>query len=305
MRLPEDFRHYFERAPLRHLTRLAQFVALYAAAAFWLVWLSELGQSPWRSIAMLPLYVLAAGALHGVSLFTHEGVHGTLSLHPLVNRLLAAGCAWPVLQNFSAYRVLHLRHHAALGEAEDPDHYANYTRWTFGVAAMHWARLLVGYPAYIVAIPVLALLRGSCRERIWITTEVLSVGVASLLLSHALPWTWLFHGWFVPMLFVNVIVNVRGMSQHTLLPEPSHPLRGSRTISAGPLVAFFMCNENFHLEHHLYPGVPWYNLPRLHAALREQLVSAQAPFIRSYWQFVSEFVHRPGQKPGTLSTRAS
>jgi fatty acid desaturase len=26
--------------------------------------------------------------------------------------------------------------------------------------------------------------------------------------------------------------------------------------------------SNFHLEHHYYPGVPFYNLPRLHRALQ-------------------------------------
>ena len=44
---------------------------------------------------------------------------------------------WSVLQNCSAYRVLHLRHHAHLGEEGDPDHYANYTRWTWLVFCMN------------------------------------------------------------------------------------------------------------------------------------------------------------------------
>jgi fatty acid desaturase len=28
-------------------------------------------------------------------------------------------------------------------------------------------------------------------------------------------------------------------------------------------------NVNYHLEHHLYPGVPFYNLPELHKALMQ------------------------------------
>jgi fatty acid desaturase len=257
IKLPGDPRAHFSRAPLRHLTRLGQFIGLYAAAAFCLQ-LCELAPSPWRLFVMFPFYLVAAAALHGISLFTHEGVHGTLFLHPLGNRLLASACAWPVLQNFAA-------------------------------------------------IPLLALVRGSFRERIWIIAELLVVATAGAFVSRVVPWRWLLHGWLVPMLVVNVIVNVRGMTQHTLLPEPGHALRGSRTILARPLVAFFLCNENFHLEHHLYPGVPWYNLPRLHVALREALISARAPFIPSYWQFVREFVafsSRP-KRAGTLAGRDS
>jgi fatty acid desaturase len=51
-----------------------------------------------------------------------------------------------------------------------------------------------------------------------------------------------------------------------------------------------MCNENYHLEHHLYPAVPWYNLPRLHQELKEELVLQGAPYIPSYFAFVHDFV---------------
>jgi fatty acid desaturase len=36
--------------------------------------------------------------------------------------------------------------------------------------------------------------------------------------------------------------------------------------------------------------VPWYNLPRVHALLREELRAQRAPFIPSYGSFVWSFV---------------
>jgi len=105
-------------------------------------------------------------------LFTHEGVHGTLSPRPWWNRALSIACAQPVLQNYSAYKVLHLKHHHHLGQEGDPDHYANYTHWTWLEFVMHWGRLIIGYPVYIVAIPILGYRQGTPPARRWILFEV-------------------------------------------------------------------------------------------------------------------------------------
>ena len=53
------------------------------------------------------------------------------------------------------------------------------------------------------------------------------------------------------MLIINSLVNIRGMSPHTFLEHQSDPIRGTRSILTNPVTAFFMCNENYHLEHHL------------------------------------------------------
>ena len=108
----------------------------------------------------------------------------------------------------------------------------------------------------------------------------------------SVPGAVLLHAWALPMLAVNFIVNVRGMSQHTLLEDPHHRIRGTRSILTGRVVSFFMIHENLHLEHHLYPAVPWYHLPSLHEALAEDLRAERAPFIPSYGSFVRDFARR-------------
>ncbi|MDB6015633.1 MAG: fatty acid desaturase [Pedosphaera sp.] len=275
----------------RHYVRLVIFLILYlgtAGAAFWLA--QAWDGSVWVYVANIPFYLLAAASLHGISLFTHEGVHGSLSRRPWWNRALSIACAQPVLQNYSAYKVLHLKHHNHLGEAGDPDHYANYTSWTWLEFAMHWGRLIIGYPVYIVAIPILGFRHGTSSARRWIIFEtcLLAILVAGAVCS--IPWLLLIHGWLIPMLIINTLVNIRGMSQHTFLEHQSDMVLGTRSILTNPVTAFFMCNENYHLEHHLYPGIPWYNLPRLHQTLRDDLKALGAPFIRSYFAFVCEFV---------------
>jgi len=278
----------------RHARRLAVFTALYLGAA-------ALAISSAHFWMALPAYLLAAASLHGISLFAHEAVHGTLAPNPWWNRVLGALCAIPVWQNCSAYRVLHLRHHRHLGDDGDPDHYANYTRRGWLIFAMNWARLLVGYPVYISAIPVLGFRQGNWSDRLGVVLELLFTVFLSALVCYLVPTRWLIHGWLVPMLFINTMVNIRGMSQHTLLEHADDEIRGTRSILTSPLVRFFMCNENYHLEHHLHPGVPWYGLPELHQRLEPELRRQGAPYISSYSAFVKQFLeHTWSQRPSAV-----
>ncbi|MCD8485721.1 MAG: fatty acid desaturase [Desertifilum sp.] len=271
-------------------TRLLVFLGLYSTSAIAVFHLSQVLPSFWIYLVGIPFYLIAAASLHGISLFTHEGVHGVLDRNPHINRFLSIACALPVGQNFSAYQVLHLKHHQHLGDEGDPDRYKNYTRQPGLVFLMYWGRLIIGYPVYLVAIPILGWLQGNAKERFWIVLEVLllGLGVIGAILSP-IPSAFWVHGWLIPMLLINVMVNIRGMSQHTLLEPETDIIRGTRTILTSPLVRFFMCNENYHLEHHLYPAVPWYHLPQLHAELKAELESLGAPYIPSYFSFVRDF----------------
>lgn len=285
-------REVHQAAHWRHGWRMANFAVLYAGAAWGAYKTAGFAvEHAWAWPLAALCYLIAAASLHGVSLFTHEAVHGALAKNRHLNAVLGAVCAMPVLQNYSAYAVLHLRHHAHLGGDRDPDHYAAYTKWTWLIFLMNWLRLLAGYPIYITMIPILGWKHGAWRDRAGIAMEcAATAAMAVLVLRLPLPPGLLWHGWLVPMLLINFMVNVRGMSQHTLLTECADDVRGTRSILTSRIVSFFMCNENLHLEHHLYPGVPWYHLPRVHAELRDELSARGAPYIGSYTAFVREFV---------------
>lgn len=280
----------------RSLLRCVIFASLYLASAWAVLALQARPTTLGVLRACVPLYLIAAASLHGISLFTHEAVHGALSRNKVLNRAFGIICAMPVLQNCSAYKVLHLRHHKHLGHAGDPDHYDNYTRWTWLVFSMHWLRLIVGYPIYIVMIPVLGFRQGTTSDRRWIVLEVLLLFVGLGIVLTVTPWNVILHAWLIPMILINTMVNIRGMSQHTFLEKPDDPIRGTRSILTNRLTEFFMCNENYHLEHHLFPRVPWYNLKRLHFEIKDQLRGRQAPFVRSYFEFVCEFIKKSWQR---------
>lgn len=286
----------------RHARRIGIFLILYAAAGIIAVNIANRNPGWW--ILLLTCWLLMAASLHGISLFTHEAVHGTLSRSRVWNAIGGAACAVPALQNFSAYRVLHLRHHRHLGEDGDPDHYANYTRWTWMVFCMNWLRLLFGYPVYITMIPILGFKHGNRSDRIKILCELAATGMAAFgVWAAGASWLWFLHCWLIPMIFINTMVNIRGMSQHTLL-EHSDDVRGTRSILTASWVRFFMCNENYYLEHHLYPGVPWHHLPEVYAHLNAELRQKGAPYIGSYTAFVRAFMrHSIERSPLNRSRR--
>ena len=46
--------------------------------------------------------------------------------------------------------------------------------------------------------------------------------------------------------------------------------RNTRTVIIDPILGFLYANMNYHVEHHMFPGVPYYNLPELRRILLEQ-----------------------------------
>ena len=47
-----------------------------------------------------------------------------------------------------------------------------------------------------------------------------------------------------------------------------------RTYTCSPLIAFLYWNMQYHIEHHMFPSVPFYNLPRLRKAIEHDLPPA-------------------------------
>jgi fatty acid desaturase len=55
-----------------------------------------------------------------------------------------------------------------------------------------------------------------------------------------------------------------------------------------PVVAFLLLNENYHLEHHLFPEVHSYHLPKLHQLIWRRLPRAVSG--SSYLAFLAAFL---------------
>lgn len=87
--------------------------------------------------------------------------------------------------------------------------------------------------------------------------------------------------WLIPAQVAMVLSNVRGLAEH-LGTGFGNALTRTRTTTSNAVVSFLMCNLNYHLEHHLFPGVPWYNLKKVHRLLASLYARHEVHVERSY-----------------------
>jgi fatty acid desaturase len=67
--------------------------------------------------------------------------------------------------------------------------------------------------------------------------------------------------------FINKIVEI---NQHFQMQVHALDFRlNSRTVKFNKFIEFLYANMNYHAEHHMFPGVPYYNLPKLNDYLLE------------------------------------
>ena len=74
-----------------------------------------------------------------------------------------------------------------------------------------------------------------------------------------------------------------GLLQHGGLAENviDHRLN-SRTVYMNPISRFIYWNMNYHVEHHMFPMVPYHALPKLHALIRDDLPAPNTSILDGY-----------------------
>lgn len=60
----------------------------------------------------------------------------------------------------------------------------------------------------------------------------------------------------------------------------------TRTVYMNPIARFIYWNMNYHVEHHMFPMVPYHQLARLHEAIKGDC----PPAYRGIWRAYAEIV---------------
>ena len=88
-----------------------------------------------------------------------------------------------------------------------------------------------------------------------------------------------------------------GIPQHYGLNSDVPDFRyNTRTFTCSWLPAFYYWNMQYHLEHHMFPAVPFYNLPKLRAAIAHDLPPANHGLVAT-WRELLEIRRRVRENP--------
>ena len=243
----------------------------------------------WPSAITLVLAIAVIGSRQlGLMVVMHEATHWLLFPSMRANTLVASWlCAYPLFAaDLKTYRRAHHLHHRHTQQPEDPD---LALPAPFPVArGRFWRdvlRDLSGFTlcARVVAWPVWRQPRADAWRRVH--GPLLCNAVLFALLASAGHWELYLLLWLLPLAtWHQLLVRIRSIAEHAMVPDDGDPLRNARTTSAGPLARAFVAPYwvNYHVEHHVLVFVPCWKLRRAHALLRAKGYAAKMELASGY-----------------------
>ncbi len=261
----EQLRAFHRKTAWRHL--------LVAGRQF-----AILGLCTWGLIRFeTPLVWVLLAIVQGFTLFNftvllHEVVHHTIFVRrrPRAERILGLLYAIPSGISASQFTRWHLDHHAELGSDEDDPKRHHLSP----KVNKRWYKLLYCTPALF---PIY--FRAARRESATYPPDLqktIAWERRVSLLTHlsAIGLLWSFFGFYaalrtsiIPVFFVfPVAFTLNRLGQHYDI-DPHDPAKWGTLMKGSWFWDFVYLNSNYHLEHHYFPGVPFYRLRALQRAL--------------------------------------
>jgi fatty acid desaturase len=279
----QTFDYKIDNRAVKTLSQLTPWRTAAAIAFDWLVVAITIAASVWLShpIAYVAAVFIIGGRMHALGILIHEFAHYRFISNKAASEWVGdIFLAWPLGTTVDSYRKNHLAHHRYTNTDQDPD-------WVVKVGSQHftfpqkWQYALANVVGYLVTInsirdmrSILARLNKESDQiprpyklkRLAFYVAVLSV------IGLTGSWLGLLMYWIVPYFTVFLLfLYLRSVAEHFGSMDYEHELGSSRTVYPHLWEKAFFAphNVNYHLDHHLYPSVPFYNLPQLHALLLE------------------------------------
>ena len=261
----ELMRELHEKSPARHFLVAARQFAILGLCTWALIRFTN-------PLIWIPLAIVQGFTVFNFSVLLHEVVHHAIfsRRRPVLERVLGLLYATPSGLSASQFTRWHLDHHAELGsEEDDPKRHHLSPK-----VNARWYKLLYATP---VLFPIY--FRAAKRESSTYEPELqqrirrerlLSIGV-HLSAIAAIWWAFGFgaavRAHILPVFFVfPVAFTLNRLGQHYDI-NPDDPAQWGTLMRGHWFWDFLFINSNYHLEHHYFPGVPFYRLPKVQAAL--------------------------------------
>jgi beta-carotene hydroxylase len=240
---------------------VALFLAGYGLAAL-TIWGWFMGQWP-----LAVLLALGFVALHLEGTVIHDACHNAAHPSRFWNAVMGHGAAILLGFSFPVFTRVHLQHHAHVNDPKhDPDHIVS----TFG-------------PLWLIAPRFFYHEVFFFRRRLWRRWELLEWGLARGLFFaiviagvkfNFLPF--IFNCWFAPALMVGVTL---GLFFDYLPHRPflSRSRWHNARVYPSRMMNWLIMGQNYHLVHHLWPSIPWFEYQDAYRATRPLLESKGSP----------------------------
>ena len=247
------------------------------------------------------VFILLPGRQLSLAVLMHEAGHGTLFTSRRLNQWVGQWlCALPTLGNLSTYAAGHVEHHRLAGTRRDPDlpNYRAYPITWESFRRKVW-RVFTGQTGIKL---LLSLAKGGAGNmeqpgvsgRFLLVKQVfVQTVIFGLLFLAGIGWTWLL--WFASfMTTYMLVIRLRQIAEHAAVPDlyDPDPRLNTRTVNAPLWQRFLIAPSfvNYHLEHHLIPGVPCYNLPALRTLLETRGFFLNTPTCTSYHRLLRSVI---------------
>jgi Na+-transporting NADH:ubiquinone oxidoreductase subunit F len=295
-------RELLERRDGPALRDTCLYFALIAASGYatWHLW-----GSWWAVVPMMAYGVLYASASDAR---WHEAGHGTAFRTDWMNNALYEVASFMVLRESVPWRWSHTRHHSdTIIVGRDPEiavprppdlremflkcfNYRAWRRYLTNIAIHCTGRVTDIEATFIPPAEYGAVY---LRARIY-ATILLGMIAACVYLRTWLPFIFVLG----PNVYGAWLMAVYGWTQHTALAENvlDHRLN-CRTILMNPVHRFLYWNMNYHTEHHMFPLVPYHQLPRLHAIVKDDCPAPYRSLTAAYREMVPAIL-RQRRDPG-------
>lgn len=293
-----------------HLGEIWLVVGLAVWSSAWAIPHAAAGLSAgWATFVSVVGYVLAVATVasrqHALMVLGHEAIHKRLSSTSRINDGLGRYVAtFPVFISLSKWAFIHLRHHRHTHTADDPDR-AIYARYP--LAAKKFRRLLlrdvcglnvISTLKYFADVPFVTGQfnrrflgeEGAARYAQGTDMRRFTLFWAAVLAAGfgAAGWTFgvlFLLYWLVPYCtLMQVFFRIRGAIEHGHVPDPDNAYQRTRTYFMPAALRFFFAPKQvgYHLEHHLYPSIPFYSLPRIHDVLKRAVYPREAGYVEPF-----------------------
>lgn len=234
----------------------------------------------------LPLQASAAInllCLYALYTVNHEAVHRLVHPNRTVNNWVGRIAAVLEGTTFPMFRILHPQHHAFTNHPEsDPDYViGRKPRWLLPL----WTLVRLTHDnSFMINRRLWSNKHPQLIEHLITVGLQLSAVISAACMGHLQDVLWL---WVIPLLMAGALIELTVAWAVHFPQESQHPLENTR-IFKGQLLQILMLNQNYHIVHHLWPGIPWFRygkaMPLVEMALLEHQNQGQKVPIKPHFQ---------------------